>query len=106
MSLIYELANRPWRVRTILRARRVGLARKLAADADHIAHFETLAADVRRERRQRLLLAVYGADMPPWQHHMLAAMLDAQAAGRDVLVAMPPQHPQRGINYAVQAGAQ
>lgn len=101
MSLTYELVNRPWRVRTILRARRVGLARKVAAEAAHIAHFEALAADVRRERRRK---AIEALGLAPWQAQYMADVLEATADGTEVggiVVAMPRQHGHRLATHLI-----
>ena len=63
-GLVYEAVNRPWRLRTILRARRVGLARRAAQDRELVEFFAALAAQTRIDRAARVWKVM------PYQHPM------------------------------------
>lgn len=105
MNIAYELVNKPWRARVILRAIRFGKLRQQREVDDTIEWFAALA----RETRKARMLQMYGGELQPWQLDMLANALESTGCAitlhttdpglkgaRGMVSAMPYQHPMRG----------
>lgn len=95
MNIAYELVNKPWRTRVILRAIRVGRLIEQRREADHIAW----AREVARETRRARLLALYGGALHPWQREMLLTLHSGDPGidgDQNIVGSVPYQHPMRG----------